>query len=413
MANFRCVTKACLIGWLLLCCAAVYGLESPTRDHIGLPETERQGAVTFVNLGQQIELRSLGSAYELQTQGKKLQVQLADRLVIKTKREVGADRLSQLDPRILRVQQLARLEQADLWLITFSGNDIQGVMERLRQHKAVIYAHPDILQSRKAAQVQGESSGPMSIGLVAQPEVKGVRLAIIDDGFNFNHPEFSGAKVVFQYDADRRTNDVSPQSSLDQHGTLVAGLIAAEADQQGIDGLAPNAELIAIRQVSSWTSDMILAFSVARLMKADVVNGSWILPFLPEPLFDLLTDWINEEKPYLIFAAGNNQSDACEANALSQLKHVWLIGAENAHGERMPYSNYGSCVSLYAPARFSSTAASGQGYKAFAGTSAATAYVSGFLARELAVGNRPNLASVSAMLKGPQTTKSDMNDSGK
>ncbi|MCR6653491.1 MAG: hypothetical protein NVV73_19215 [Cellvibrionaceae bacterium] len=96
MANFRCVTKACLIGWLLLCCAAVYGLESPTRDHIGLPETERQGAVTFVNLGQQIELRSLGSAYELQTQGKKLQVQLADRLVIKTKREVGADRLSQL-----------------------------------------------------------------------------------------------------------------------------------------------------------------------------------------------------------------------------------------------------------------------------------------------------------------------------
>src|SRR5690606_6075268 len=97
---------------------------------------------------------------------------------------------------------------------------------------------------------------------------KPVRLAIIDDGFNFKHPEFSAINLVFEYDADQKTSSASPKGELDQHGTLVAGLIVATADKKGIDGLAPDVELIAIRQASSWTSDMVLAFSVARMMRA-------------------------------------------------------------------------------------------------------------------------------------------------
>ena len=140
---------------------------------------------------------------------------------------------------------------------------------------------------------------------------------------------------------------------------------------------------------------MVLAFSVARMLKADIVNSSWAVPFLPEPLFDLLADWLDEAQPYLVFAAGNNRQDACAANAFSQLKGAWLVGAWQ------PYSNHGPCVTLQAPSRFMSTASAG-GYQQFTGTSAAAAYVSGFLARELGQGHRPDAQAVQQMMNHPK-----------
>lgn len=355
--------------------------------------------VVFSNLGKEIALIPDGEDYFLQQQGVKQKITLVNRLIISAESTLDAQTLKQLDSRIERVQQLAVLTKSNLWLVAFSGADVQGLMDKLQQHKFVLYIQPDILQVMQAAQNNAISLSGTMLNIDERVGVNKVRLAIIDDGFNFNHPEFANINLVFEYDADQRVESATPKSKLDQHGTLVAGVIAAAADKKGIDGLAPDVELIAIRQVSSWTSDMILAFSVARMMKADIVNSSWVLPFLPEPLFDLLADWMQAQQPYLIFAAGNNQQDACKVNALSQLNNVWLIGAADKDGERLPYSNYGSCITLYAPAQFMSTAASGQGYKAFSGTSAATAYVSGVLARELTAGEKPDRLAIQQLLK--------------
>lgn len=332
----------------------------------------------------------------------RLHVQLANRILVKALATLSADELRGLDAQIEKVQSLASLTSANLWLVTLRDGDVQRVMRLMAQDKRVIYAQPDVLQTPERAQHTADSQSvnyPVSLTLVANESSQAVRLAIIDDGFNFDHPEFAGLQRVFEYDADERVEDARPKSPGDHHGTLVAGVIAAAADQKGIDGLLPEVELIAIRQVSSWTSDMVLAFSVARMMGAQVVNSSWILAFLPEPLFDVLNDWGQTQQPYLIFSAGNDNQDACTANALSQVKQAWLVGAAEANGERMSYSNHGNCVTLYAKAHFKSTAASGRGYRAFSGTSAAAAYVSGMLARELSVGRQPDVDSLRRLLQ--------------
>jgi subtilisin len=355
----------------------------------------------FNNLQQTVVLEGQGEGYRLTERSRSIAVQLTNRLLVKTSSTLGADGLSQLDAGITKVQMLATLKDYDIWLVTLNHMNLKDAMKALARHESVIYVQPDILQTRQLTQQKSpRETEEKRTALPHQPAApKSVRLAIIDDGFNFKHPEFARLNLLFEYDADQRREDAAPKQPADQHGTLVAGVIAAAADQHGIDGLAPDVELIAIRQVSTWTSDMLLAFSVARMMKADIVNSSWVLSFLPEPLFDLLTDWQQEQQPYLIFAAGNSQSDACEVNALSQLQSAWLIGALDKQGNRASYSNQGSCVSVYAPAAFSSTAASGQGYKPFGGTSAATAYVSGVLARELAAGRKPDKRALQQLLK--------------
>lgn len=356
-------------------------------------------SLTFSNLKQTLVLQQSGESYTLEHNGRSIVVRLSNRLIVKTRSDISAVELKKLHLDIEKVQQLAQLSNANIWLLTLQDMNLQRAMKVLQQDERVIYAQPDLLQTRQISQHKNAENAETvnSVVLEQKPLKKKVRLAIIDDGFNFDHPEFADINLVFEYDADQRVQSASPKNGLDQHGTLVAGVIVAAADQKGIDGLAPDVELIAIRQVSSWTSDMVLAFSVARMMKAEVVNSSWVLPFLPEPLFDLLADWIHEQQPYLVFAAGNNQRDACEVNALSELNGIWLIGAADLKGQPTPYSNYGSCVSFYAPAEFVSTAAQGT-YKPFTGTSAATAYVSGLIARELANGNKPDMALIKTFL---------------
>ena len=70
----------------------------------------------------------------------------------------------------------------------------------------------------------------------------GVRVALIDTGVDTAHPDFGGRLgAVRDFVADGRRFD-------ERHGTAVAGVIAAEPNNTiGIAGIAPRAELIALR----------------------------------------------------------------------------------------------------------------------------------------------------------------------
>nr|WP_225540796.1 S8/S53 family peptidase [Xanthomonas sp. XNM01] len=234
---------------------------------------------------------------------------------------------------------------------------------------------------------------------------RAARVAVIDDGFDLTHPALAGVDLLLQYDADRHVADATPAVGIDRHGTQVAGLIFADADAGHPGGLAPGAGLIAIRQVSTWTSDMVLAFSVARMMRADIVNASWTLAWLPEPVYALLSDWQRDaQPPYLVVAAGNAHGDACRLNALAAVPGAWLVGARGPDGRTLRYSNHGPCVDLHAPARFTSTLP-GQAYGSFTGTSAAAAHVSAVLAREVGRGARPDLRAVQALVRAETSSE--------
>jgi len=77
----------------------------------------------------------------------------------------------------------------------------------------------------------------------------GTLIGLVDDGVQANHPDLS-----FNYsssnsrDFGQADNDPSPVSNLDNHGTAVAGLMAARGGNSiGITGVAPNAAFAALR----------------------------------------------------------------------------------------------------------------------------------------------------------------------
>ena len=76
---------------------------------------------------------------------------------------------------------------------------------------------------------------------------RGMRIAVIDSGVEAKHPDLAG-----QVEVDRNFVDGRPLTA-EMHGTGVAGIIAAKADNGvGIAGVAPQARILALR--ACWQS---------------------------------------------------------------------------------------------------------------------------------------------------------------
>ena len=393
------MVRSAVRGGLFVCLLLCGG--SPPLDAAPAAGTE----LAFTNLGRVVHLVRQEDGDALVDDGNTIPVRMADRLLVRTAPTVDADALLRAAAGTASARQLARLSDSTLWLLTLDAAEPGVVLKALEQAQGVLHVQPDLLQVRQQAGADAadrrDGTRIAPTATVASPvdhPHRAARVAVIDDGFDLTHPAFAGVDLLLQYDADRHVADASPGGDIDRHGTQVAGLILAAADAGHSGGLAPEAGLIAIRQVSTWTSDMVLAFSVARMMQADIVNASWTLAWLPEPVYALLADWQRDaQPPYLVFAAGNDGADACARNALAAVPGAWLVGARGPNGRTLRYSNHGPCVDLHAPGRFTSTLP-GQAYGSFSGTSAAAAHVSAVLAREIGRGARPDLAAVQALV---------------
>jgi len=107
---------------------------------------------------------------------------------------------------------------------------------------------------------------------------RGARVAVIDSGIDGNHPDLAGQLLV-------NRNFIAGQALVaEQHGTAVAGIIAAKADNGiGIAGVAPGARILGLR--ACWQSrdspatvcdtlSLAKALYFAVEQRADVVNLS-------------------------------------------------------------------------------------------------------------------------------------------
>jgi subtilisin family serine protease len=105
----------------------------------------------------------------------------------------------------------------------------------------------------------------------------GVKVAVIDTGIDYTHPDLGGClgatcKVAGGYDFINQDNDPSDDNG---HGTHVAGIIAANGVLKGI---APGATLLAYKVLNQFgsgrTSDIIAAIEQALADGAKVANLS-------------------------------------------------------------------------------------------------------------------------------------------
>jgi subtilisin family serine protease len=106
---------------------------------------------------------------------------------------------------------------------------------------------------------------------------RGVKVAVVDSGIEVSHPDLSGQFLV-------NRNFVAGQPlAIEVHGTGVAGIIAAKADNGiGIAGIAPRARLLGLRACwqANRTSTLCDSLSLAKAIyfaiqsRADVINLS-------------------------------------------------------------------------------------------------------------------------------------------
>jgi hypothetical protein len=122
-----------------------------------------------------------------------------------------------------------------------------------------------------------------------------VRVAVIDTGIDAAHPDLSG-RVILQ----KNFVDESAPMPPEQHGTAVAGLIAARDDnREGIAGIAPAASVLGLKACWHHESTSGIAvcntFTLAKALvaavdaKSAIVNLSLGGP--PDPLLQRLVDY--------------------------------------------------------------------------------------------------------------------------
>lgn len=109
---------------------------------------------------------------------------------------------------------------------------------------------------------------------------EGARVFILDSGIDADNPEFwDNLNIELSTSfVPEETFNVRPGYFFN-HGTHVAGIIAAADNQWGVIGVAPNAEIVAVKVLSEYTgsgsfSNITKGIIYAALNGADVINMS-------------------------------------------------------------------------------------------------------------------------------------------
>jgi subtilisin family serine protease len=210
---------------------------------------------------------------------------------------------------------------------------------------------------------------------------KGIRVAVIDTGVAKDHPGLHGRITATKnfVDGGERTFEQ------DRHGTAVAGVIAAGGDDPHVHGIAPDAEILAIKACwyaradveralcSSWTLAKALDFAIDA--GAQVVNMS-----LSGPADELLARLIAraDERGMIMVAAAAEEGDAPGFPA--SLPPVIAVLASDDQGQvRLP-AWAARASALAAPGVDILTTVPSDGWDFLSGSSLAAAHVAGVVA---------------------------------
>jgi subtilisin family serine protease len=219
----------------------------------------------------------------------------------------------------------------------------------------------------------------------------GVRVAIVDTGVDVGHPDLRGrvAKVGNFVDRGEQT------FTSDIHGTAVAGAIAAAKNDVGIVGVAPNADLYALKacwpQPPGTRQALCNSYTLARAVDFAILEGVQILNFsLSGPEDPLLGRLVQAalQRGISVVAARPAESTATNGFPASAPGVLAVAGSDLAP-ERSASGVDGDAL-VRAPGVDILTTAPNASYDFFSGSSLSAAQVSGVLA--LLLERRPQLS---------------------
>lgn len=216
-----------------------------------------------------------------------------------------------------------------------------------------------------------------------------VRIAVLDTGIDYNHPDL---RANFAGGRDFVNNDSDPLDD-NGHGTHVAGIIAARDDGAGVVGVAPEAQIYALKIMdangSGDSSSIIAALEWAVDNRIQVTNNSYGTALDPGELAKAAFDQAAKAGVLHIAAAGNNGDPLGLTDTVdfpARWDSVVAVAATGPDNTRAFFSSTGPLVRLAAPGFQIPSTFLGGLYAVGSGTSMATPHVTGAAALAIASG---------------------------
>jgi subtilisin family serine protease len=266
----------------------------------------------------------------------------------------------------------------------FSATLNAGQLNALQRQGAVNYIEEDQLVTAAATQ-SGATWGldrvdqrdlPLNSTYNYTPTGAGVNAYIVDTGILTTHNEFGG-RAVAGYTA---INDGRGTTDCNGHGTHVAGTVGGS-----VYGVAKGAKLYAVRVLDcagSGSNSGVIAgmdWVANNHVKPAVANMS--LGGGASTATDDAVNRMHNAGVTVVVAAGNENQNACNVSP-ARAANAITVGSTTNTDARSSFSNWGSCVDIFAPgsnitsAWYTSTTAT----NTISGTSMASPHTAGVVA---------------------------------
>lgn len=280
---------------------------------------------------------------------------------------------------------------------------------------------------------------------------KGIKIAIIDSGIDFDHPDLKNqfyinqkedlnqngtfepwdyreirngqsgdlnyldddgngfADDVIGYDfvdldfvnfGDWKNPDPIPTDEA-LHGTNVASIISAEGNNNiGMVGIANKAKILNVRAFditgNGETDDIANAIIYSAIRGVDIINMSFGDYFNSHLLEDAIKYALSMG---CILVASSGNDDKPDPHYPSDYKDVISVGSTNKSGKKSSFSNWGVNLALLAPGEEIVTCQAGGGYDLASGTSFSAPFVSGAIALFLENNPKPTSSEIRSHLE--------------
>jgi cerevisin len=229
---------------------------------------------------------------------------------------------------------------------------------------------------------------------------EGVNAYIVDTGIDIDHADFGG-RAIWGFTADGLL-----VGDGNGHGTHCAGSVGSNSY-----GVAQSVSLIAVKVMNAFgsgtTDDIVAGLDYVRathqagdksVINLSLGSSSGNLP-MDQAIEALVADGVS-----VVVAAGNSDADSCDSSP-GRVAVAITVGASDNGDTSATFTNWGTCLDVFAPGVDILSTAPGDDTATMSGTSMACPHVVGGVARYMSSqGSAPTPAACEAWVTAEATS---------
>lgn len=253
------------------------------------------------------------------------------------------------------------------------------------------YKRTEVFSIQDAIQKAGWNITAFDLpSLWAKTKGEGVKIAVLDTGVDLDHPDLKNNIL-------QGFNFIDPSKEPwddNQHGTHVAGIIAAENNEIGMVGVAPSSKIIPVKVLDGDGNGDLDSVSKGIKWATDVAKADLICMSLgsPQPA-EKVRNAIKyaESKGVVSFVAAGNSGLTKKVFYPAEYPETIAIGSIDKNFKRSNFSNTGENLDFMAPGGSIFSTVPDNWYAILSGTSMATPFAAGVAALVLSYSRKSNI----------------------